>query len=81
MLDLTALLDRFGFLPLFEFLKSDKSLIPMWAAPAAERCFEYINEPGAQLSKTLSMNSELTMITIASWATILYVYFGRMQLS
>ena len=24
--------------------KSDKSLIPMWAAPAAERCFEYIND-------------------------------------
>ena len=23
--------------------KSDKSLIPMWAAPAAEWCFEYIN--------------------------------------
>ena len=44
MLDFTALLDRFGFLPLFEFLKSDKSLIPMWAAPAVERCFEYIND-------------------------------------
>ena len=44
MLDFTAVLDLFGFLPLFEFLKSDKSLIPMWAAPAAERCFEYIND-------------------------------------
>ena len=40
----TAVLDLFGFLLLFEFLKSDKSLIPMWAAPAAEWCFECIND-------------------------------------
>ena len=44
---LTTLLDRFGFLPLFGVFvhpvgrtKSDESLIPMWAAPAAEWCFE-----------------------------------------
>ena len=87
---LAALLDRFGFLPLFWVFvhpvgrtKSDKSLIPMWAAPAGEWCFEYIN--GISTRSTIIKNTfhEFKIddyITIASWATILATILDRQSL-
>ena len=56
----------------------------MWAAPAGEWCFEYINGISTRSAIIKNTFHEFKIDddkTIASWATILYVYFGRMQLS